>query len=151
MKNETQDYSYRQFLLYGGLCILNDILREFNANPSPFLNQHLFDFGIGGAFTSYYYPFMSDILPKYKDSKLIQAGSMILPTIILSAYEFASKNQEILGTYDPKDIVAYALGSTVAHVSIKLFSTKEKRKKVKDFFKKIKFFGEKNLENIIEE
>lgn len=126
-KDEIENYSAIQGLSCFGLCLLNDFLRGSNNHPSILLNNHLWDFSMGALLTSALYA------TSYgkEDSKTSQIASIAIPTIMLSAYEFASQNPYIFGTYDPRDILAYGLGSVTAWAGVKLFGTKEKRTKVK--------------------
>lgn len=117
MVNKTIVYSLMQESGYTALCVLNDTLRVFHANPSQFLDKHLWDFSFGAVLTSLYYT----LRPQDTESKFGQIASVAAPTAMLSAYELASKSPHIIGSYDPKDILAYALGSIAAYVGVKLF------------------------------
>ena len=73
---------------------------------------------------------------------------------MLSLYELAGQNQDVLGIYGPKYIVAYALSLVTSFVEVKLVSTKESRAKVKNFLGKLNHFPERksfknNLEGIV--
>jgi len=126
-------YPYIQAGVYAGFGILNDVLRIWHANPSHFLDQHMWDFSMSAAFTSIYYTAM----PK---NKKWQIPFMLIPTATMTIYEFMSKSPYIVGTYDPKDIAAYALGAIVGYAGIKLYENKNNIQK---------FFGNKISENTI--
>jgi len=104
------------------------ITEKYNLTEYNFIQGHLADIGLSGVFTGILYNHI-----KNKRNRFIP---LVVPPILLTSWEIIEGFIPGQGT-DPIDIACYFTGSITAYTGIEYFSTKEKRKKIKEQLKNI--------------
>ncbi|MBS3140583.1 hypothetical protein J4405_00390 [Candidatus Woesearchaeota archaeon] len=129
-KDKTRFILY-QDLVYLSAMIITDFLKiteKYNLTEYNFIQGHLADIGLSGVFTGILYNHI-----KNKRNRFIP---LVVPPILLTSWEIIEGFIPGQGT-DPIDIACYFTGSITAYTGIEYFSTKEKRKKIKEQLKNI--------------
>ena len=106
---------------YAAQHLIHKGIIEYN-----FIGGNLGDFGATLAMTAWY--------NKKKDSKDVkgQLFNAIFNASAWTVFELLQKNDLWIGTYDPKDILAYWAGSTTAFLLGRLASSNKVKKSLED-------------------